>query len=87
MAPILDSEHKKALLLHLITTEVLEVDSDFNEHSIFGMLPIAEIVSALQLTSLCKRELAKYKVSVEIRFVESIPRTSTRRSKRGTSPS
>ena len=67
------------------------------EHSIFGMLPIAEIVrvhdtdetvSALQLTSLCKRELAKYKVPVEIRFVESIPQTPTGKIKRsGTSPS
>ena len=67
------------------------------EHSIFGMLPIAEIVrvhdtdepvSALQLTSLCKKELAKYKVPVEIRFVESIPQTSTGKIKRsGTSPS
>lgn len=33
MEPILDSDRKKALLLHIITTEVLEVDSDFNEHS------------------------------------------------------
>ncbi len=52
------------------------------EHPTYGCVPIAEVVasgdpkiSPLQLTTLCRKNLARYKIPAEIRFVESIPRT------------
>jgi long-chain acyl-CoA synthetase len=52
------------------------------EHPTYGCVPIAEVVasgdpriSPLQLTSLCRKNLARYKIPMEIHFVEVIPRT------------
>lgn len=60
------------------------------KHPDFGMVPIAEVVisqsvappSRVDLLQLCRRELSGFKVPVEIRFVESIPRTPSGKIKR-----
>lgn len=51
-------------------------------HPTFGCIPVAEVVasehpkvSPLQLTLLCKKQLARHKIPVEFCFVEKIPRT------------
>lgn len=51
-------------------------------HPTFGSVPIAEVVlsgkhqvSASELTMLCRKQLARYKTPVEIRFVDDIPKT------------
>jgi acyl-coenzyme A synthetase/AMP-(fatty) acid ligase len=52
------------------------------DHPTYGCVPVAEVigsgdpkVSPLQLSMLCRKNLARYKIPVEIRFVESIPKT------------
>ena len=52
------------------------------DHPTYGCVPVAEVigsgdpkVSPLQLSMLCRKHLARYKIPVEMRFVESIPRT------------
>jgi acyl-CoA synthetase (AMP-forming)/AMP-acid ligase II len=51
-------------------------------HPTFGSVPVAEIVptgnpqvSASELTMLCKKQLARYKIPVEMLFVDAIPKT------------
>jgi long-chain acyl-CoA synthetase len=62
--------------------EVLEARVVGIPHPIFGWVPVAEVVKSPQgaltpytLVSLCRKQLARYKLPVEIRFVETIPRT------------
>ena len=52
------------------------------DHPTYGCVPVAEVVgsgdpkvSPLQLSLLCRKHLTRYKIPIEIRFVESIPRT------------
>jgi long-chain acyl-CoA synthetase len=52
------------------------------DHPTYGCVPVAEVicsgdpkVSPLQLSMLCRKNLARYKIPVEIQFVESIPKT------------
>ncbi len=60
-------------------------------HPKVGAVPVAEIVpvslaqppSVLAMTALCRSALARYKVPVEFRFVESIPLTPSGKIKRG----
>jgi len=59
-------------------------------HPDFGMVPIAEVVTAsdvqtpphLDLLKLCRRELSAHKVPVEIHFVNDIPQTPSGKIKR-----
>ena len=62
--------------------EVLEARVVGIPNPIFGWVPVAEVVKSPQgaltpytLVSLCRKQLARYKLPVEIRFVETIPRT------------
>lgn len=61
-------------------------------HPIFGSVPVAEVVTSLdaevapgELASLCRKQLARYKLPVEIRFVESIPKTPSGKISRASS--
>ena len=59
-------------------------------HPDFGMVPIAEVVvdpdasrpAPVELMGLCRRQLSRYKVPAEIRFVEKIPLTPSGKIKR-----
>jgi long-chain acyl-CoA synthetase len=70
-------EVEKVLCLHDSVREARVVS---RQHPHFGSIPVAEVVAtsairAVELLSLCKRHLARYKIPAEIVFVESIPQT------------
>lgn len=71
--------------------EVLSARVSGRPHPKMGAVPIAEIIprsisqppSVASLTALCRTSLARYKMPVEFRFVESLPRTASGKIKRG----
>jgi long-chain acyl-CoA synthetase len=60
------------------------------EHPRFGMVPVAEIIpldlanppTVGEIATRCRNTLARYKVPVDFRFVESLPRTASGKIKR-----
>lgn len=72
-------EVEKVLCLHESVSEARVLS---RQHPNFGSIPVAEVVAtsairAVELLSLCKRHLARYKIPAEIVFVESIPKTAS----------
>lgn len=70
-------EVEKVLCKH---ASVIEARVISRQHPNFGSIPVAEVVAsseirAVELLSLCKRHLTRYKIPAEIVFVESIPKT------------
>lgn len=72
-------EVEKFLLLHPRISEARVIAT---EHPVLGTVPVAEVVLSPgpevprgELISLCRRELAPFKVPVTIRFLESLPKT------------
>jgi long-chain acyl-CoA synthetase len=68
---------------------VLESRITATPHPTFGSVPVAEIVKAIgedvQVKTLmlhCRKNLARYKLPIEFRFVDSIPKTPTGKIKR-----
>jgi len=59
------------------------------EHSRFGSVPIAEIVpdreapAVSRLVAACRASLAAYKIPVDFRFVEDLPKTASGKIRRG----
>lgn len=59
-------------------------------HPTFGTVPIAELVTvqgesaptAREVSSFCRKRIARYKIPVELLFVEAIPRTASGKIKR-----
>ena len=52
------------------------------DHPTYGCVPVAEVVASgeppilpREITAFCRKNLARYKIPVEIRFVDRIPRT------------
>lgn len=72
-------EVERVLLLHPRTVEARVTATD---HPALGAVPVAEVVLSpgpevhgTELVSLCRRELAPFKVPVAIRFLDSLPKT------------
>ena len=70
-------EVEKVICRHASVKEARVIS---REHPNFGSIPVAEVVAtsavrAVELLSLCKLHLARYKIPAEIVFVESIPKT------------
>jgi long-chain acyl-CoA synthetase len=60
-----------------------------NPHPNFGTVPVAEIVrsadshiTSAELSSFCRKRLARYKLPAEYRFCESLPKTASGKIKR-----
>lgn len=72
-------EVEKVLRMH---PRIVEARIIATEHPALGAVPVAEVVLSAgpevhrgELISLCRRELAPFKVPVTIRFLESLPKT------------